>query len=65
MQVRGTHAARTYGAEPDIAAWANACALNPARVRPSQLEEPSVQAALARLSDHLDTGLARLTELAV
>ena len=29
MQVRGTHAARTYGAEPDIAAWANRCALAP------------------------------------
>ena len=32
MQVRGTIAARTYGAEPDIAAWANGCALNPARI---------------------------------
>jgi hypothetical protein len=28
MVARGTVAARTYGAEPDIAAWANACALN-------------------------------------
>ena len=31
MQVRGTVAARTYSAEPDIAGWANGCALNPAR----------------------------------
>ena len=29
MQVRGTVAARNYGAEPDIAAWANHCALEP------------------------------------
>ena len=43
MQARGTVAAATFGAEPDIAAWANACALNPARVDPSQLEEPSVR----------------------
>ena len=29
MQVRGTLATRAYGAEPDIAAWADGCALNP------------------------------------
>ena len=27
-------ATRAYGAEPDIAAWANGCALNPARIDP-------------------------------
>ena len=31
-------ATRTFGAEPDIAAWANGCALNPARIEPSQRE---------------------------
>ena len=51
MQVRGTVAARTYGAEPDIAAWANGCALNPARIEPSQRDDPAVQAAAARLAD--------------
>ena len=45
MQVRGTVAARNYGAEPDIAAWANGCALNPARIDPSQRNDPEVQAA--------------------
>jgi hypothetical protein len=64
MQVRGTIAARTYGAEPDIAAWANACALNPARIQPSQRDDPAVQAAAARLSDHAEHGLARMAELA-
>jgi hypothetical protein len=64
MQVRGTLAARTYGAEPDIAAWANACALNPARIQPAQREDPAVQAAAARLSADAERGLARLTELA-
>src|SRR5207302_2839843 len=43
MQVRGTLAARAYNAEPDIAAWANSCALNPARVEPSQRDEPDVR----------------------
>jgi hypothetical protein len=64
MQVRGTLATRAYGAEPDIAAWANGCALNPARVEPSQRDEPEVQAATARLADVAEAGLTRLAELA-
>ena len=64
MQVRGTVAARTYGAEPDIAAWANGCALNPARLEPSQRDDPTVQAAAARLAAVADRGLARMAELA-
>ncbi len=64
MQVRGALASRTFGAEPDIAAWANGCALNPARVEASQRELPAVQAAAARLAEHAEAGLARMTELA-
>ena len=64
MQVRGTVAARIYGAEPDIAAWANGCALNPARIEPSQRDDPAVQAAAARLADDAEHGLARMAELA-
>jgi hypothetical protein len=64
MQVRGTLAARSYGAEPDIAAWANSCALNPARIQPSQRDDPAVQAAAARLADHAERGLARMAEMA-
>jgi hypothetical protein len=64
MQVRSALATRTYGAEPDIAAWANACALNPARIEPSQRDEPAVQAAASRLADNAEQGLARMAELA-
>ena len=64
MQVRGTIATRRYGAEPDIAAWANGCALNPVRMEPSQRDDPAVQAAAARLADHVEPGLARMAELA-
>jgi hypothetical protein len=64
MQVRGALAAQTYGAEPDIAAWTNGCALNPAAIQPSQREEPAVQAAAARLAEHAVPGLTRLAELA-
>ena len=63
MQARGTRAARTFGAEPDIAAWANGCALNPARATAAQREEPAVAAAAARLAEHAERGLARLSEL--
>jgi hypothetical protein len=63
MQVRGTLATRSYGAEPDIAAWANSCALNPAAMTPSQRDEPAVQAAAARVADVAEAGLARLAEL--
>lgn len=63
MQVRGTMATRSYGAEPDIAAWANSTTLNPARMTPAQREEPAVQAAIAALGDVVEPGLARLTQL--
>ncbi len=63
MQVRGTLAARTYGAETDIATWANDCALNPARIDPSQRDDPAVRAGAARLADNAEQGLARMAQL--
>lgn len=64
MQVRGTIAARRFGAEADIAAWANDCALNPARIEPSQRHTPAVEAAATRLADETERGLPRLAALA-
>ncbi len=64
MQVRGNLAARAYGAEPDIAAWANGCSLNPARIQPAQRDDPAVQVAAARVAEYAERGLARLAELA-
>lgn len=64
MQVRGTLAARTSGAELDIAAWANGCALNPAPVDSALRDAPEVRAAAARLAEHAEGGLARMAELA-
>lgn len=63
MQARGTRAARTYNAEPDIAAWADDCALNPARARPDSRATPTVQETARRLAAVTDRGLARLTAL--
>jgi hypothetical protein len=64
MQVRGTIAARAYGAEEDIAAWANGCTLNPARIEPSRRDDPAVQAVAARVADHAERGITRMAELA-
>jgi hypothetical protein len=64
MQVRGARASAAYNAEPDIHAWANACALNPARLDPARRDDPAVGAAAARVADWAAPGLARLAELA-
>ena len=64
MFARGTTAAGVYGAEPDIADWADACALNPARIPPSQRGEPAVLTERARLEERAGPGLGRLEQLA-
>jgi hypothetical protein len=64
MQVRGSVAAGRYGAEPDIAAWANGCALNPMRIEGSQGEKPAVKAAASRLAEVSDAALRRIAALA-
>jgi hypothetical protein len=64
MQVRGTIAMRTCGAEPDIDAWANSTALNPARIEPAQRGDPAVLATATRLAEHSERGLARMAALA-
>jgi NAD(P)-binding Rossmann-like domain len=63
MQARGALATRTYGAEPDIDAWANDCALNPARIRPEQRSLPEVQDAAARVAEVAGLGLAQMASL--
>ena len=63
MQARGTVAAATFNAEPDIAAWAHACALNPSRIDPSRRDDPAVLAAAGRLAEVREAGLSALTAL--
>jgi hypothetical protein len=64
MQVRGTLASRLYGAEPDIAAWARQCLLNPARIDLSQAGDAAVLAASERLASVAPLGLDRLAAVA-
>jgi hypothetical protein len=63
MNVLGTRAAMSFGTEPDIKAWADGVALNPARTPPELRESAELQHALSRLKSHGRPGLARLAEL--
>ena len=63
MNVRGTRASMSFGAEPDIKAWSDGVALNPARVPPDDAGSAELTDALERLRAHARPGLARLAEL--
>ena len=63
MTVLGNRATRAFGSEPDIAAWADTVALNPARIPPERRGSPDVDDALGRLTRYADPGLARLEQL--
>jgi hypothetical protein len=63
MNVRGTRAAMSFSAEPDIKAWADGVALNPSRVPPGHPASAALDAARERLAAHTAPGVARLAEL--
>lgn len=63
MNALGTRAALSFGADPDIKAWADGVALNPARIPPDHAGSAALTDALRRLRTHLGPGLARLAEL--
>ena len=63
MNVLGMRNAASFGSEPDIKAWSDRVALNPARVPPEYGASPDLDDALARLQAHVGPGLARLEAL--
>ena len=63
MNVLGTRAAMSFGSEPDIKAWTDQVALNPARIPPEHAGSAALDDALDRLQTHVPPGLARLVEL--
>ena len=63
MNVLGARAAASFNAEPDIKAWANSVAINPARVSTELAESPDVIEAQRRLGEVAAPGSARLAEL--
>jgi hypothetical protein len=63
MNVLGMRNAMSFGSEPDIKAWSDRVALNPARVPPEYGGSPELDDALERLQTHAAPGLARLAQL--
>jgi len=63
MNVLGTRAALSFGAEPDIRSWAAGVALNPARIPPDHAASEELSEALGRVQEHLGPAVARLAEL--
>jgi hypothetical protein len=64
MQVLGSRAAASFGAEPDIRAWADSVAINPARIPADHPGSPALDAARERIAAYGPAGIARLAELA-
>ena len=63
MNVLGLRASASFSSEPDINAWSDRVALNPARVPPERRGSPEVDDVLDRLQAHVPSGIARLAEL--
>ena len=64
MTVLGARSAASFGSEPDIAAWADGVALNPARIPSGYEQTAELDVVLQRLQAHRTRGLARLAEWA-
>jgi hypothetical protein len=64
MQVLGTRAAMSFGAQPDIKAWADTVSLNPARTPPELADSAELTAATQRFRNHVGPAIARMAELA-
>ena len=60
----GGQAAMSFASHPDIKAWADRVALNPARIPPDLAGSPELTAAVDRFRTHVGPGMARMAELA-
>ena len=63
MNVRGSRNSAAFSAEPDIKAWTDRIAVNPARIPPEHPGSPGLDDALGRLGRYLEPGVARLAKL--
>ncbi|GAA1721463.1 NAD(P)/FAD-dependent oxidoreductase [Isoptericola hypogeus] len=62
-QAAGARSAAAFMAEPDVAAWAHATLLNPARVPPEEAARAEVRDVVARFKQHAAAGIAGLERL--
>lgn len=63
MNLLGTRASMSFNSEPDIKAWADGVAINPARVPPERDRTSELQDVLTRLKVQVPRGLAGLARL--
>ncbi|NMO51489.1 pyridine nucleotide-disulfide oxidoreductase [Actinoplanes sp. TBRC 11911] len=63
MQVLGNQASMSFGADPDIKAWADRVSLNPARIPPDMAGAADVSTAVDRFRRHVGAGMSRMAEL--
>lgn len=63
MNVQGMRNSMSFGSEPDISAWSDRVALNPARIPPEHSRSAELDDAVARLQTRAGAGLARLAQL--
>ena len=52
MNVLGARGAMSFGSEPDVKAWADRAAINPARIPPASVGSAELDDALDRLRAH-------------
>jgi hypothetical protein len=64
MQVLGSRASMSFASDPELKAWADRTALNPARVPPDTVASAELGAAMDRFRTYVGPGLARMEELA-
>jgi hypothetical protein len=64
LQTLGYRAVQAFSAAPDVRAWAEGLALNPARVPPGGLTGPRIDEALERVDRYQGPGIARMAQFA-
>ncbi len=63
MQVLGNRASMSFGADPDIKAWADQVSLNPARIPPDMAGSAELAAAVERFRKYVGAGMTRMAQL--
>jgi hypothetical protein len=63
MNVLGMRNSMSFNSEPDIKAWTDRVALNPARIPPEHGGSPELDDAVDRLQTYVEAGLAKLARL--
>ena len=63
MNVRGSRNTAAFSTEPDVKAWTDAIAVNPARIPPGYPNSAELDDAVGRLGRYVGPGVTRLAEL--